>query len=149
MPMTRFHWPLRALVQWGRETAADFADACTERAAEAFGWVVRRLAQRTGDRHAALIQVKNAAYAWRQAIFLLSFCEASAQMSPVRWLEDEIRNTGTGAQFSPAIEGLAHVISGGRFSAAGTVPGSSGRRFLGWALGPHWYLPRPAPDQRD
>jgi hypothetical protein len=185
-PESRWTVRPRSIVQWGRETAADFADACTERAAEAgnsgnyvarngavleqaqiltthnlaalvdglglsdqlreqapalarqtFGWVVRRLAQRTGDRHAALIQVKNAAYAWRQAIFLLSFCEASAQMSLLHRLEGEIHNTGSGPQFSPAIDGLAHVISGGRFSAAGTVPGSSGRRFLGWALGPH------------
>jgi hypothetical protein len=188
----------RTAVKWGRETAADFAEACNERAAEAgtfsggyvarngavleqsqiltthnlavlvdglgltgllrekapelawqtLGWVVRRLTQRAANRHAGLIQVKNAAYAWRQAIFLLSFCEAPEQASQLHRLQAEVLNAGIGAQFSPAVDGLAHVIRGGRFSARGTVPGSSGRRFLGWALGPHWYFPQSAPDQR-
>jgi hypothetical protein len=120
-----------------------------ELAWQTLGWVVRRLTQRTGDWHAALIQVKNAAYAWRQAIFLLSFCEPSVQVSQVRRLGDEILTAGIGTRFSPAVDGLAHVISGGRFSAAGTVPGGHGRRFLGWAPSPHWYFPQRSPDQRD
>jgi hypothetical protein len=36
-------------------------------------------------------------------------------------------------------------MAGGQFSADGTVPGASGRRFLGWARGPHWYLQQPTP----
>jgi hypothetical protein len=44
-----------------------------------FGWLVRRLTQPAPHRHAALISVKNAAYAWRQAVFYLSFCSRDTQ----------------------------------------------------------------------
>ena len=188
------HWTAqsRSTVQWGKETAADFADLCTARAAEAgpggsqvarngaileqsqiltthnlaalvnalglterlreqapelawqaFAWVARRLAQPAADRHAALIQVKNAAYAWRQAIFFLSYCTPAQQLTQVSQLKDETSATGTGRRLAPAVDGLAHVARGGQFSADGTVPGANGRRFLGWASGPHWYLSQP------
>lgn len=55
-----------------------------------------------------IIQIKNAAYAWRQAIFLLSFCEPSVQLSDVSLLRDETLAAGIGNQFRPAIDGLAH-----------------------------------------
>jgi hypothetical protein len=44
-------------------------------------------------------------------------------------------------RFGPAVNGLDHVISGGRFDDSGRVqtPGR-GRRFLGWSVGPHWTL---------
>jgi hypothetical protein len=103
-------------------------------------WVVGRLAQQTPDPHAALIQVKNAAYAWRQAIFLLSFAEPSVQTSQVHRLGELAAGAGIGARFAPAVDGLAHIIDGGRFTALGTVPGGHSRRFLGWAVGGHWWL---------
>jgi hypothetical protein len=101
----------------------DLIDQLRERAPElarqTLVWVARRLSQRTTSRHAALIQVKNAAYAWRQAIFWLS-CDTAEQVSQVRRLGDEILTEDIGPQFRPAVDGLAHVISGERFSAAGT-----------------------------
>jgi hypothetical protein len=103
-------------------------------------WIVRRLAQRPPNWHAALIQVKNAAYAWRQAIFLLSFCQSSEQASLVRRLGEEVRSAGIDIRFSPGVDGLAHVIAGGRFTATGLASDGDGRRFLGWAAGRHWYL---------
>ncbi|MEV0698540.1 hypothetical protein AB0I53_11565 [Saccharopolyspora sp. NPDC050389] len=121
----------------------DLTDQVRERAPElarrTFDWVVRRLAQRTDDHHAALIQVKNVAYAWRQAIFLLGFCDPEVQLSQVRELREEVRAHGI-ARFGPAVEGLAHVIGGGRFTASGVASQGSGRRLLGWAAGRHWYL---------
>ncbi|MGA5538776.1 hypothetical protein [Mycolicibacterium nivoides] len=108
-----------------------------------FTWVIRRLAQPTHDWHVALIQIKNAAYAWRQAIFLLSFCDPAVQQSQVGLLHDEARAAGIHNQFRPAIDGLDHVIGGKTFAATGTVPAGTGRRFLGWAVGRHWYLPQP------
>ncbi|MGI8311377.1 hypothetical protein [Saccharopolyspora hattusasensis] len=111
-----------------------------ELAARTFSWVVRRLAQRTDDYHSALIQVKNAAYAWRQGIFLLSFCDPAAQLARVQRLSDEVQAMGLHARFGPAVDGLAHVLDGGRFAEGGTVPHGHGRRFLGWTAGQHWYF---------
>ena len=110
-----------------------------ELARQALSWTVRRLRQ-PASRHAALIQVKNAAYAWRQAIFLLSYCNPAQQLEQARQLAED----SAGIPFGPAADGLTHIIAGGRFSADGTIPGASGRRFLGWARGPHWYLQQPS-----
>jgi len=63
----------------------------------------------------------------------------------VRRLGDEILTEDIGPQFRPAVDGLAHAISGERFSAARTVSGGSSRRFLGWTVTRHWYFPSPAP----
>lgn len=185
------HWQSgrRAPVAWGKKTAGDFADLCTQRAREAgtsarggvasrgavleqsqiltihnlaslvtelgltgqireradelawkaFDWTARRLTQPTDNHHAALIQVKNAAYAWRQAIFLLSFAEREQQAAVLRKLDDHIRDLGI-SRFAPAVRGLAGVFEGKRFNAVGTFKG--GRRFLGWAVGRHWLLDR-------
>lgn len=121
-------------------------DSAQELVRNTFTWVIRRLAQPTHDRHSALIQIKNAAYAWRQAIFLVSFCEPAVQHSQLGLLHDEARAAGIDNQFRPAIDGLAHVIRGGTFTASGTVPTGTGRRLLGWAAGQHWYLAQRSPE---
>ncbi|MET1075860.1 MAG: hypothetical protein ABWY11_24635 [Umezawaea sp.] len=117
----------------------DLADRLREHAPElarrAFAWVVRRLAQPADSHHAALIQVKNAACAWRQAIFLLGFCEPDVRPERVAELSGMLHSTAGLRRFAPAADGLAHVVGGGRFTPAGTVPGGSGRRFLGWSAG--------------
>jgi hypothetical protein len=102
----------------GLDLTDQLRDRAPELARQTLGWMERRLSQRTNGRHAALIQVKNAAYAWRRAIFWLSFCEPAERASQVRRLGDEILAQDIGAQFRPAVDGLAYVISGGRFSAA-------------------------------
>ncbi|MFI5585835.1 hypothetical protein ACIA5G_12435 [Amycolatopsis sp. NPDC051758] len=112
-----------------------------ELAGEVFTWVVRRLAMRTDHRHAALQAVKNAAYAWRQAIFFLSFCDEPAQRAAAARLAESVTRAGLDHRFGPAVAGLAHVVSGGRFTAGGTVEDGPGRRFLGWTTGEHWCLP--------
>lgn len=117
-----------------------------ELASRTFTWVIRRLAQPARDWHSALIQIKNAAYAWRQAVFLLSFCDPTVQLAQVGMSREEAHAAGIESQFSPAIDGLAHIIGGGAFTADGTVPTRTGRRFLGWAVGQHWYLSQRAPD---
>ncbi|MFI6323692.1 hypothetical protein ACIBG8_39610 [Nonomuraea sp. NPDC050556] len=106
-----------------------------------FDWIVARQAMRVTERHAALHMVKNTAYAWRQAIFYLSFCAESQQLAAVNRLRRQVADAGVGDRFGPAVAGLAHVVNGGRFDAGGTVPGSRGRRFLGWTTGAHWCLP--------
>ncbi|MDA3646230.1 hypothetical protein LZ318_29250 [Saccharopolyspora indica] len=119
------------------------ADQLCERAPDlvrrTFDWVVARLRQQPGlDHHAALIQVKNAAYAWRQAIFLLGFCDPQEQQAQLSRLDEAVRDAGL-TRFTPAVDGLVHVLGGGRFDETGTTP-SGGRRFLGWARGKHWYF---------
>ncbi|MBB5787526.1 hypothetical protein [Jiangella mangrovi] len=113
--------------------------AAPELTAAVVQWLVRRLSQPAPSRHAALIAVKNAAYAWRQAIFFAGLGDADQQ----RALLDELRRLLDEARldrFRPTVDGLAHVVGGGRFAPDGTVPGGEGRRLLGWTAGTHWYL---------
>ncbi|MBE8524579.1 hypothetical protein ILP97_45075 [Amycolatopsis sp. H6(2020)] len=106
-----------------------------EPAGQVFTWVVRQL---SGQRYWSRQLVKNVAYAWRQAIFFLSFCEEEAQRATVARLGELVTQAGLDDRFGPAVTGLAAVVEGARFSPDGTVPGGSGRLLLGWTTGPHW-----------
>jgi hypothetical protein len=114
--------------------APDLAD-------RAFAWAVRRQQQPSDQWQARLQAVKNAAYAWRQGIFFLSFCDDSEQaqvLAKLRRLVD-VSAGDFAARFGPAVGGLAQVISGGRFDDSGRIQAAEdGRRFLGWSVGPHW-----------
>lgn len=103
-------------------------------AVRALEWAVRRMSVHVTHRHAALIAVKNAAYAWRQGVFFLSFCDRTAQWDAV----DRLRSMVQGTRLGPAVNGLAAVVAGDRFDADGEV--HSGRRWLGWSTGGHWAL---------
>jgi hypothetical protein len=116
--------------------ALDLAD-------RALAWVIRRLQQQPATRRAALQAIKNAAYAWRQAIYFLSLCPPPAQTEALARLRGHIHAAGPtfGARFRPAADGLAYTIGGGRFDTTGrTADPGNGRRFLGWITGPHWLL---------
>jgi hypothetical protein len=102
-------------------------------------WLLRRQAQPGPDRYAALQMVKNTAYALRQAVFFLSFCTTEQQQAAVERLRTDAE--GLGERFAPVVDGLAHVVRGGRFDSSGRVPGRPARRFLGWSVGEHWCLP--------
>ncbi|MFB9927598.1 hypothetical protein ACFORO_20325 [Amycolatopsis halotolerans] len=110
-------------------------------AAESLKWTVTRLATRTDHHHAALQAIKNAAYAWRQALFFLSFCDADTQRATVGQLAEQVTRAGLAERFTPAVTGLAHVVEGGWFTPGGQVDSAAGRRFLGWTTGRHWCLP--------
>jgi hypothetical protein len=103
-------------------------------AGQVFAWVVRRLAAPAADRQL----LKNIAYAWRQALFFLSFCEREEQRAAVVRLGELVSQAGLNERFGPAVTGLAHVVAGGRFTPEGTQPNGPGRRLLGWTTGPHW-----------
>lgn len=120
-----------------RVVAPDLAD-------RSFAWLVRRQAQRIDDWHATVQMVKNTAYAWRQAIFYLSFCDREQQQASVARLRERVASAGLEERLAPVVDGLAHVVAGGRFSERGMADGGAGRRFLGWSVGRHWLLP-PAP----
>jgi hypothetical protein len=110
----------------------------------AFVWLVHRLQQPPTHRRAQLQSVKNAAFAWRQALYFLSLCEPSVHAAAMDRLRSHVHaaaDDGFQLRFGPAVDGLAHVIAGGHFDASGLGPEpGSGRRFLGWSAGPHWIL---------
>lgn len=109
----------------------------------AFAWLVHKLQQRQPTYRAQLQAVKNAAYAWRQALYFLSVCPPNAHAEALARLRDQVQAAGAGlqARSGPAVDGLAYVIAGGAFDATGLAPDpGGGRRFLGWTVGPHWIL---------
>jgi hypothetical protein len=119
------------------------AAAAPELADCAFAWLVGRLGIHPDNQHARLQAVKNAAYAWRQAIYFLSLCDHGAQAEALAQLRGRLQTASEDlqARFGPAIDGLGHVIAGGRFDKSGRAPQpAAGRRFLGWATGSHWVL---------
>ncbi|TCC66372.1 hypothetical protein E0H73_05685 [Kribbella pittospori] len=114
------------LTDWVREAGPELAD-------QAFSWSVRRLLQPAPDWVSRLQAIKNAAYSWRQGIFFLSFSDQATQLQAVGRLRS------LGGRLAPAVDGLAAVVAGERFNAAGRV-GADGRRLLGWSVGKHWAL---------
>jgi hypothetical protein len=119
------------------------ADLAPELADRAFAWLVHKLRQRQPAYRARLQAVKNAAYAWRQALYFLSLCPPHAHAEALARLRDQVQAAGEDfqARFGPALDGLAYVIAGGRFDVTGLAPDpGGGRRFLGWTVGPHWIL---------
>ncbi|MFJ9365222.1 hypothetical protein ACIRRA_12490 [Nocardia sp. NPDC101769] len=111
-----------------RESAPDLANRTFDR-------IIQRLGQ-PAHGHAALIQVKNAAYAWRQGVFLLSYCDFATQTGQI----DRLIDQRAAPRLEPAVAGLAHIVTGGRFLGNGLEPNGTGRRLLGWAVGRHWYF---------
>ncbi|MGW7679690.1 hypothetical protein ACWGID_03060 [Kribbella sp. NPDC054772] len=121
------------LTDWLREAAPELAG-------RAFAWAVQRQTQPAPTWISALQGIKNTAYAWRQAIFFLSFCTPAAQQDVLAELDG--RAGVLGPRFAPAVIGLRQVIAGECFDATGRTSG--GRRLLGWSAGPHWCMPDPA-----
>lgn len=107
-----------------------------------FDWIIREQTKTRDDRRANLQMIKNTAYAWRQAIYLLSLADHPTQHRVMGRLRDGWANGPDRwrATFEPALAGLEHVASGARFDDAGRT--DQGKRFLGWSVGPHWMLPR-------
>lgn len=118
----------------GLELRDRLAPVAARLAGQALSWAVRRMAVPFPHRHAALIAVKNAAYAWRQGIFFLSFCDPATQRATIDWLRPQLHGT----RLAPALDGLAAIVAGERFDRHGKV--HSGRRWLGWSTGKHWAL---------
>lgn len=69
-------------------------------------------------------RVKNAAYAWRQMLFLSSMASEPEQERFTRWVVQHANWTP-----GPIVDGLVHVLEGGTLEPR--------QRFLGWTVGPH------------
>jgi hypothetical protein len=116
-------------------------------ASDAFTWIVRQQNTPRPDWRSRLQTLKNTAYAWRQALFLLSLADDAAQRQVIDSWRDQWSTAPTEwrNRFEPALIGLERVAAGDRFDEAGALDG--GRRFLGWSVGPHW-LAVPEPENR-
>lgn len=127
-----------------REAFAPRAEAL---AARAFGAVAA--VRLPAEGHARMRGVKNAAYAWRQALFFASLCPDPAQRRIFEGFREalEAAEASWASRLAPAVVGLEAVLRGDRFSREGTSH-DGGRRFLGWSVGPHWLLDTAASPHR-
>ncbi|GAB2678043.1 hypothetical protein [Thalassiella azotivora] len=123
----------------GLDVQSALRERAPELAEQVLTWVLRTHAQLPRQHHAALQAVKNVSYAWRQAIYLLSFCDEGSQKAAVRRLIEATAN-GTAGRLRPVVDGLAHVLAGGGFTTDGFADEGTGRRLLGWSVGEHWLL---------
>jgi hypothetical protein len=114
-------------------------ERASELAERVLTWVLTTHAQLLKQHHAALQTVKNIPCARRRAIYLPGFCDDEAQTAAVRRLL-YATVSGSAQQLRPIVDGLTHVVAGGRFSPAGLADGGTGRRLLGWSVGEHWLL---------
>jgi hypothetical protein len=101
-----------------------------------------RLTGRLHNNPRPLGMVKDAAYAWRQAVFFLALCGVDDQIAVTAWMREEAGRHPwhVGARLAPALAGLRHVLTGGSLDE-GDAEASGARRFLGWTGGRrHWIL---------
>jgi hypothetical protein len=91
-------------------------------------------------RHARLIMLKNAAYAWRQMVFFLALGKPREVADFLSWADAHLGEQKDAFQtrFRPALKGLALAASGNLIE---DNPTSGARRFLGWSKTKHWLLP--------
>lgn len=129
---------LATLVE-GLQLTERIRELAPELAERAFTWAVRRQSRPAPDQHAAHVMMKNVAYAWRQGIFFLSFCDEATQAGTVHNVRDQIANRPLPTRFDQVVAGLEHVLHGSRFTEHGYTE-LGGRRLLGWSIGPHWCL---------
>ena len=91
------------------------------------------LAIQPADRHAQLIQLKNAAYAWRQLLFFLSMLDPGQQCEFLDWARRHLDGPA-----HRVLRPLAAVLAGLEEVLAGAAPGRHVvRPFLGWVDGAH------------
>lgn len=103
-------------------------------------WATRRLRLRTTGWHQMLINFKNAAYAWRQMLFYLSFSpEVPAFVS---WARAQVARADEPfrRRFEPVLRGL-ELAAAGVPSSTAAFAGGGGRVFTGWSTDRHWLAP--------
>jgi hypothetical protein len=108
-------------------------------AEQCFRFIVRQLRMPGGYRD-QLHRLKNAAYAWRQMTFYLSFVDDPADFAV--WARARIAhcNEPFRTRFEPALRGLELAIAGTWSTWAGFAAGG-GRVFTGWSTERHWLMP--------
>ncbi len=129
---------LAALVA-GLDLTGSLGDRLGEMAETCFQWICRRLQMRTDRRHARLIMVKKAAYAWRQMVFFLSLLPEGGVADFLQWAQVNLEDQPAGFRhrFRPVLRGLS-LAAQGRAIGGGPAGNPEARRFLGWTVGGHW-----------
>lgn len=135
-----------AAVTTGLALAERVAEQAADLSERALVWLVKEQNTQHSSWRSQLQMLKNTAYAWRQALFFLSFAEAAEQRRTVDELKTRASDQPQDWQrrFAPVIAGLDEILAGARFDEQGRV--GEGRRYLGWSVGRHWLLP-PPPDR--
>ncbi|GGV01022.1 hypothetical protein GCM10010182_18070 [Actinomadura cremea] len=115
---------------------ADPLDGWDGLARRAFGTACR-LVRKVEGAPRPLGTIKDAAYAWRQALFFLSLCGLKEQAAVAAWMQDELDRQPAHVvrRLDPVLAGLRHVLVGGTFDDAAPP---DARRLLGWSVSPHW-----------
>lgn len=113
-----------------------FAADARASAEHCFKWILEQL-RMPGAYYASLVRTKNAAYAWRQMVFYLSFVADAPDF--VRWARAQLARTDDAfrARFEPAIRGLELCVAGG-WSSWTSFAKSGGRVVTGWSTETHW-----------
>ncbi|QJX00713.1 hypothetical protein [Frigoriglobus tundricola] len=112
-------------------------------ASRAFDWICRRLRQTRGYGRSELRAAKNAAYAWRQAVFFLSVAPEGAIDSFLAGARARLAREPDAfrKRLEPALAGLARAARGQPVEAPVSDEEPHGaRRVLGWTTGKHWLL---------
>ena len=105
---------------------------------------VLRLGGRIDANPRPLRTIKDLAYAWRQTLFFLSRVDARAQAAFLAAMRADLeRAPDVAARMRPVVDGLAHVLAGGRFDATGRA--GDAHRLLGWTTERHPLLGPPPP----
>lgn len=106
-----------------------------------FAWTCKTLQHEPDGWHARLIAIKNAAYAWRQMVFYLSWVEQAELEATVEAMEAHFAQQSHAFRhrFEPAVTGLRVAADGSTSPTFGQLHG--GRVFVGWTVDRHWLLP--------
>lgn len=122
-----------------RKPIAAAFDGCYQQLAQdCFMWLVGRLQMNAPTWHAALIHLKNAAYAWRQMVFFLSMHGSADEF--LLWAEDYLNQQPLDFQqrFRPALAGLQMAAAGESITQGDRTRERGARRFLGWFDQRYW-----------
>lgn len=124
-----------AALYWSLDLQARLGERLPALAQRCFTWLCRRLQKRSPKAtwHARLIQVKRAAYAWRQMVFFLALCTPAEVHAFMAWARAHLQRQPADfrQRFQPALDGLAAAVAS---SEGPRVP------FLGWSTETHWLL---------
>ncbi|WP_436787130.1 hypothetical protein [Yinghuangia sp. YIM S10712] len=112
------------------------AGAAPDLARAAFAGVCRLVGQ-VHNNPRPLGTIKDAAYAWRQAVFFMALCGLEDQITVMAAMQDRLRRQPDHVvrRLNPVLAGLRHVLVGG--SLDDSAPANT-RRFLGWSTDGHW-----------
>lgn len=103
-----------------------------------FDWVLQHLQLPDSSYRVELVNLKNAAYAWRQMVFFLSM-DANIVSEFLKWADDRLATQPAEfrLRFRPALIALARAAFGHDFGGSASV---EGRTFLGWTSQRHWLM---------